>query len=51
MLDYFKIILAKMSFSKTLQRKEYRKSFQYLTPSEQQALKEWIRAQRPWQAY
>jgi hypothetical protein len=43
MLEYCKIILAKISFDKRLFRKEYRKTFSYLEPSEQGELKKWIR--------
>lgn len=45
MLEYVKIILAKVSFSKILFRKEYRKSFNWLSKSESQELKAWIRQQ------
>lgn len=43
MLEYCKIILGKMKFSKRLFRKEYRKTFQYLTPAEHHELKQWLR--------
>ena len=43
MLEYAKIILEKMKFNEMLFRKEYRKTFQYLEPSEQNDLKEWLR--------
>lgn len=45
MLDYCKIILSKISFDKKLFRKEYRKTFEYLRPQEQQELKKWLRAE------
>ncbi|MEQ8582432.1 MAG: hypothetical protein RIC30_02320 [Marinoscillum sp.] len=43
MLEYFKILLHKLSFNSRLFRKEYRKTFRYLKPSEQDRLKEWLR--------
>jgi hypothetical protein len=43
MLEYCKTILTKMSFSKRLFRKEYRKTFTYLDSEEHQKLKAWIR--------
>jgi hypothetical protein len=43
MLEYCKIILRKMSFSKRLFRKEYRKTFTYLDSQEQGQLKQWLR--------
>jgi hypothetical protein len=43
MLDYCKIILAKLSFDRRLFKKEYKKSFNYLRPDEQSQLKKWIR--------
>jgi len=43
MLEYCKIILGKMKFSRKLFRKEYRKTFQYLEPSEHRKLKQWLR--------
>ena len=43
MLEYCKIILGKMKFSKRLFRKEYRKTFRYLEPSEHHKLKQWLR--------
>jgi hypothetical protein len=45
MLQYVKTILEKVSFSKNLFRKEYRKSFNWLSKSESQELKSWIRQQ------
>ncbi len=44
MLEYCKVILQKISFSKTLFKKEYKKSFKYLTQAEHQELKTWLRA-------
>jgi len=43
MLEYCKIILGKMKFSRRLFRKEYRKTFQYLEPSEHNKLKQSLR--------
>ena len=43
MLGYCKLILEKMSFSKKLFRKEYRKSLSYLNSEEQNELKRWLR--------
>lgn len=43
MLVYCKLILQKMSFSKKLFLKEYRKSLSYLTDEEQVELKKWVR--------
>jgi hypothetical protein len=43
MLDYCKLILMKMSFDRSLFRKEYRKTFAYLNETEQQELKKWLR--------
>ena len=44
MLDYCKIILSKMSFSRTLFRKEYRKSVRWLRDPEVKLLNEWVHA-------
>jgi len=43
MLSYCKTILRKMSFSKRLFLKEYRKSLSYLSAEEQNELRRWIR--------
>lgn len=43
MLEYCKTLLRKLTFSRTLFRKEYRKSLQYLDPQEQVELKQWLR--------
>jgi hypothetical protein len=43
MLEYCKIILAKISFDRRLFRKEYRKTFNYLDTNEHNELKKWIR--------
>lgn len=43
MLAYCKIILEKMSFSKRLFLKEYRKSLTYLNDEEQHELRRWLR--------
>lgn len=45
MLDYTKIILAKIAFDRKLFRKEYRKAFRNLDDNDRTALKHWIRAQ------
>ena len=44
MLEYCKIILEKMSFSRRLFRREYKKTFAYLAPAEHEELKRWLRA-------
>ena len=46
MLSYCKVILRKMSFSKKLFLKEYRKSLSWLGPEEQTELKKWVRDTR-----
>lgn len=43
MLGYCKMVLRKMSFSKKLFLKEYRKSLSWLNPEEQSELKKWVR--------
>jgi len=43
MLEYCKMVLRKVSFSKKLFLKEYRKSRQWLAPHEMSDLKAWIR--------
>ena len=43
MLGYCKLILEKMSFSKKLFLKEYRKSLAWLNPEEQKELRRWVR--------
>lgn len=43
MLSYCKLILEKMSFSKKLFLKEYRKSLSLLNPEERNELREWVR--------
>lgn len=45
MLEYFKIILDKVSFDRKLFRKEYRKSLSSLTNDEANQLKNWLRQQ------
>ena len=42
-LNYYKQILKKVSFDVTLFKKELEKSFNYLTPNEQQALRNWVK--------
>lgn len=44
MLGYCKIVLEKMSFSKKLFLKEYRKSLSLLNPEERDELRAWIRS-------
>ena len=44
MLEYCKIILQKISFSKSLFKKEYKKSFKYLSENERLELKKWLKA-------
>jgi len=46
MLDYCKTILRKMSFSKQLFLKEYRKSLSYLSAEEQNELRRWVRQEQ-----
>ena len=43
MLAYCKVVLQKMSFSKRLFLKEYRKSLAWLSPEEQNELRRWVR--------
>jgi len=43
MLEYCKLILEKISFSRRLFRREYRKTFRYLGPKEHFELKKWLR--------
>ena len=45
MLEYSKIILAKISFDKRLFIKEYKKAFRHLDNNERTALKQWVRAE------
>ncbi|HMX88020.1 MAG TPA: hypothetical protein PKD30_05920 [Saprospiraceae bacterium] len=45
MLEYSKIILTKMSFSKALFRKEYKKAIDILTVDERGQLENWARLQ------
>jgi hypothetical protein len=44
MLEYCKLILTKISFSKTLFVKEYKKSLKFLSKNEVKELKQWVRA-------
>lgn len=46
MLDYVKIILRKVSFSRSLFRKEYKKSLAWLSKNEAAMLKAWLRKER-----
>jgi hypothetical protein len=43
MLEYCKLVLEKISFSRRLFRREYRKTFRYLEPKEHFELKNWLR--------
>lgn len=43
MLEYCKLILEKISFSRRLFRREYRKTFRYLGPKEHFELRKWLR--------
>lgn len=43
MLEYCKIIMKTISFDKRLFKKEYKKTFNYLTAPEQVVLKQWLR--------
>jgi hypothetical protein len=43
MFDYCKTILAKVSFSRRLSWKEYKKSLQYLDASEKVEFRRWVR--------
>jgi len=45
MLEYCKLILEKISFSRRLFRREYRKTFRYLGPKEHFELKKWLRTE------
>ena len=44
MLEYCKTILQKISFSKSLFKKEYKKTFKYLSEGERVELKKWLKA-------
>ena len=44
MLEYCKTILQKISFSKPLFKKEYKKTFDYLNEDERVELKKWLRS-------
>jgi hypothetical protein len=46
MLEYVKIILGKVSFNRSLFRKEYRKSLSWLSKHEADHLRAWLREQR-----
>ena len=46
MLEYCKIILSKMTFDARLFKKEYRKSLNYLAPSERYELRKWLKSER-----
>lgn len=43
MLDYCKLVLTKISFSKTLFQKEYKKSLKFLSKDEVREFKQWVR--------
>ena len=44
MLEYCKTILQKISFSKPLFKKEYKKTFKYLNERERMELRKWLKA-------
>lgn len=44
MLEYSKLILAKVSFHPELLKKEYRKAITHLTKEEAKELSEWLKA-------
>lgn len=44
MLEYSKLILSKMKFSRKLFWKEYRKAFRCLSDEERAMLKHWVRS-------
>jgi hypothetical protein len=44
MLEYSKLILSKMTFDKTLFKKELRKAFRYLNRDERRQLIAWVRS-------
>jgi len=46
MLEYSKMILSKVRFSKKLFTKEFRKTKQWLTVDEHEELKNWLRKDR-----
>lgn len=43
MLDYFKVLLRTLQFDAALFKKEYKKSLQYLAPTERRELKNWLK--------
>lgn len=43
MLEYCKLVLRKMSFNRSLFKKEYKKTFTYLDPVDHSKLKQWLR--------
>ena len=45
MLEYYKVILTKISFDKKLFKKEYKKAIKHLDDDERAALKNWVRSQ------
>ncbi|NJN42369.1 MAG: hypothetical protein HC811_09260 [Flammeovirgaceae bacterium] len=51
MLEYCKMILGKVCFNRRLYRKEFRKSRQWLTESEREELKRWLRENRLMPSY
>ena len=44
MVEYCKNIMKQFTFDRTLFRKEYRKSLQYLNAEDQLELKQWLRS-------
>lgn len=51
MLEYFKLILSKVSFDRKIFLKEYRKSKNWLNESELRELKFWLRKNKVLPAY
>ena len=45
-LDYYKLILGKVSFDQSLFNKEYKKAIQNLHPTEAELLNHWVISQR-----
>lgn len=43
MLDYLKMILSKVSFDRRIFRREYKKSFNMLSPTEIRELRHWLK--------
>lgn len=45
MLEYYKVILFKISFDRKLFKKEYKKAIKHLDDGQRAALKNWVRSQ------